>query len=175
VEKTIGLREALKALAQARGDEQLVICQARQRLNAVEQLPAWRCYTEARVKVAAAKDATKAARAVVGDATLAAFKATGDKKPMAGASIRMFKRLIYRTEEVWNWLAVNAPTYLVVDKKRFEKAVPTLQGVPATIEYEPRVAVSGDLSAYLREPDPDPTSTVLVKIGAMDGVDELVF
>jgi hypothetical protein len=89
------------------------------------------------------------AASAVREAALAEFRQTGDKAPAKGVSIRLFKTYKYDATEAINWCALNAPTFLAIDAKRFERAAEQLDGAPVTIEYDPQPAIAGDLSEYL--------------------------
>jgi hypothetical protein len=79
------------------------------------------------------------------------FEMTGDKAPLPGVQIKLYKRYVYDHDTTRDWLMFNAPAYLTIDAKRFEKAAETLDGAPVTIENDPRPAIASDLSEYLSE------------------------
>ena len=97
----------------------------------------------------ASRSAVSLAASAVREAALAEFRQTGDKAPAKGVSIRLFKTYKYDATEAINWCALNAPTFLAIDAKRFERAAEQLDGAPVTIEYDPQPAIAGDLSEYL--------------------------
>lgn len=85
--------------------------------------------------------------------TLDAFKATGDKEPASGATVRLYKRVLYDVAQALQWCKTNAPIYVreVLDTKPFEKAAEHMHAAdaPWTIEYDPRPTLATDLSEYL--------------------------
>jgi hypothetical protein len=93
--------------------------------------------------------AVSLAASTVRESALAEFRQTGDKSPAKGVSIRLFRVYKYDPTEAINWCMLNAPTFLAVDAKRFEKAAEQLPGAPVTIEYDPQPAIASDLSEYL--------------------------
>ena len=52
----------------------------------------------------------------------------------------------YDAQAVCEWLRENAPAYLTVDTKRFEKAVDGLSGVPVTWEEKITATIATNLS-----------------------------
>jgi len=146
----MNLTDRMRALAVTRAE----IAQRRAGLDelrtAVEATPEWRAYNATEEALRSLQDQEGQLYADCREAILAEYAETGNKKPAQGASIRMRKRYVYDHDETRDWLMRYAPTYLTVDKKRFEKAVPSLAGAPVTIEQEPRATVARDLSEYLR-------------------------
>lgn len=88
--------------------------------------------------------------------TTADFAATGNKKPAAGASIRMCKRVEWRVnpDKVRGWALENAPILLDLGAAAFDRMVEVGGLVPeyiAKVVEDPRVTLARDLSSWLTE------------------------
>ena len=86
----------------------------------------------------------------VREAIVDAYDLTGNKKPADGAGVRIIKKVRYDLDEAVAWCKENAPAFLSLAAKPFEKAVLSgLPGAPAEIEEEPQATLARDLSKYL--------------------------
>jgi hypothetical protein len=142
------LTDTLKELALLRRqqlDQAQTVAEAEALLH---DTPEWQAYEQATNQRRAITEALDATTTAVRQAALDAYKASGDKAPAKGVSIKLFKRYVYDQDQTREWCMAYAPTFLTVDAKRFEKAAETLDGAPVRVEYDPRPAIAGDLSEY---------------------------
>jgi len=105
--------------------------------------------TEAEARVLLARDAEADARALLDELAQMAYAAHGDKHPHPAIAIRELTVLDYDQKLARQWAETNLRAALVLDYKKFEKAVKDL-GAPdfVRIHTTPQVTVSADLSAY---------------------------
>ena len=85
------------------------------------------------------------ARALV----LESYLATGNKKPIDGASVRVMTKLNYSLPEATEWAKDNAPALFVLDVKKFEKVAVEMGCPVVTEEQTPQATIATDLSSYL--------------------------
>ncbi len=89
------------------------------------------------------------ARAELDALALMRYAAQGDKRPHPAILVREMTRLDYDAKTARDWAETNLRAALVLDYKKFERAVKQL-GAPDFVRVytEPRVTVSSDLSSY---------------------------
>ena len=65
-------------------------------------------------------------------------------------TIKVYQVVHYETPEAMAWCIEHARKYLKLDESAFEKGAPVLidLGAPVTLDKEPRVTISSNLSAY---------------------------
>jgi hypothetical protein len=73
------------------------------------------------------------------------FMANGDKNPLPGISIKIFKQYVYDVQEARSWAMLGAPSLLVLDTKLFEKLAPDMPGAPIAVLDNPKVMLAKDL------------------------------
>ncbi len=150
------LQEALRELATARQNSALARRMVAEAEDALHATPEWLAYERARMGASIAGTAEIDAYERARDIALDSFRATGDKNPVAGVGIKLYKRVRYEAAEALAWCKTHAPVFVmeVLDAKAFEKAVGqmTMADAPWTIEYEPRATIASDLSDYLHGP-----------------------
>jgi len=78
------------------------------------------------------------------------YEETKEKKPIDKVEIKIFKKIKYDLVKALAWCRENAPSLLIVNKKRFEKMAVEL-GAPVEVKEEARCAIGTDLSAYLKK------------------------
>jgi hypothetical protein len=77
---------------------------------------------------------------------LAAYKETGDTKPVKGVVIKMFTEIESDEAEAEAWSKPNLPSAFKFDFKFFKKVAVNIPGAPITVTKEPRVQIATDLS-----------------------------
>ena len=85
-------------------------------------------------------------------AVLEVYEETKEKKPINGVEVKIVKTMTYISAIVLAWCRKNAPTFLIVNKKPFEKTAVAM-GAPVDVKDEPKCYVAKDLSSYLADPD----------------------
>jgi len=143
------LREHLTAVAALRRALADAKAEEAARQAALQESPAYQAYATAQEARRDVERAVGDAERALREAALTAFRETGDTKPAMGVSVRMFRVYRYDPEEARDWCMVNAPAFLTVDSKRFERAVEQMPGAPVVIELDPRPAIASDLTGYL--------------------------
>lgn len=143
------LREHLTAVAALRRALADAKAEEAARQAALQESAAYQAYATAQEGRRDVERAVGDAERALREAALAAFRETGDTKPAMGVSVRMYKVYKYDPEAARDWCMMNAPAFLVVDGKRFERAVEQMPGAPVAIELDPRPAIASDLSGYL--------------------------
>jgi hypothetical protein len=142
------LTDTLRELAQLRRQQLEQARAVAEAEAALHDTAEWKAFEAATAQKRAITEALDATTAAVRQAALDAYKATGDKEPAKGVSIRMFKRYVYDQDQTLEWCMAYAPTFLTVDAKRFEKAAETLDGAPVRVVYDPRPTIATNLSEY---------------------------
>ena len=145
----ITLDETVRALAQERAtceelDKIVDACQ-----KVLEATPAYQALHSAKEQALVHHKRALDIEGNLREWALAAYRANGNKTPLKGVTIKVFKRLIYDAAQAEAWCRQNAPTLFKWDVKGFEKAAEKLPGAPITIEDDPRVTLASDLSEYL--------------------------
>lgn len=80
------------------------------------------------------------------------FAETDNKKPVPGTGVRLIQKVRYDIDAALAWCKGNAPTYLTLDVRRFEKAaLDGLPGAPVEIRKNYQATIGSDLSMYLEE------------------------
>jgi hypothetical protein len=100
----------------------------------------------------AALAALDTAETALRDATLAAFAATGAKRPHPATGIRVTTRLEYDVDAMTEYARRHLPQVLKLDKKLFEDVAPTLRLPGVTVIEEPAATIAQDLRRYLAFP-----------------------
>ena len=72
------------------------------------------------------------------------FAATGEKKPVLGVAIKVFRVAQYDRDVAQAWIRASAPALLVPDWKAFEKTAADMGG-PIEWKDDPRAQVAGSL------------------------------
>lgn len=87
----------------------------------------------------------------VRNAALIEYRSSGNKAPIDGVSIKVYKVLHYDVGVALAWVKENIPSLVleVLDTKGFEKVSVTL-GTPVVVEEDPRVTIARDLSALVK-------------------------
>lgn len=154
METTTTLEMLVRVVAQARQDTaaaQAAVSQARHTFEA-EHMPLF-------ATLDAARTAQEQAESALREAVLAAFIATGNKRPHPAVGVRVYTRLVYDPAAVTAWARENMTPLLVLDTKRFEQVAPHL-GVPGvTISPEPQATIAQDLDLWLCRAQGEPTHT----------------
>jgi len=148
------MREALALVVKVRRETMAVEERAKAAQSALEATPEWVALQEARAAAKAANEGLYNAERGAREMALELFKATGDKNPYPGTSVKMYKKAVYEVPALVDWCFVNAPGYLEPNFKLIERAaigghLPT--GAPVRIETEPRAQLSGKLEEVLYE------------------------
>ena len=91
------------------------------------------------------------AEQVAREQAIHAYLTTGDKAPAQGITLQHFTVVNYDPAAATNWCRTQMPGLLVLDGKRFEKAVKEglALGSPAQIVDDVRAQLAADLSSYL--------------------------
>lgn len=150
------LSNALQALAQARADEvtaHMTLLERQSELQShLDAMLGWHDVQRAQATFDLAKAATLQADEHARAEGLAAFTATGDKKPAAGISIAIRQRLNYVREELVPWLASHGLTTMLqpitTDLTKASTALVAMKA-PILIVNEPSVRIDSDLTRYL--------------------------
>ena len=138
------IQRDIAALAEMRANiaSRAILIEERERLLAE---------TPIAVKLAALQEAQAAARKLLADMettirTEAAeyFAATGEKKPVPGVTIKMFRVARYDRDAAQAWIRSSAPALLVPDWKAFEKTAADMGG-PIEWAEEPRALIASVL------------------------------
>ena len=105
---------------------------------------------EAEGRLAAAKQAEDDARQELNELAQMRYACEADKRPHPAISIRLLTMFEYDPKVAREWAEANLRAALVLDLKKFEKAIQQL-GVPDFVRtwHKPQVMVSSDLTAYL--------------------------
>lgn len=98
--------------------------------------------------VANEQEALTVAENQLKSAVLEVYKETQEKKPIDGVEVKIVKTMTYIPAIVLAWCWKNAPTFLIVNKKPFEKTAVEM-GAPVKVKQEPKCYVAKDLSSYL--------------------------
>lgn len=95
-----------------------------------------------------AKEWEAAARSALDQAVLASFD--GNKHPHPAITVKELTKLDYDPKQAREWADTNLRSALVLDAKRFEKAILATE-VPdfVTVRKEQQVTVASDLSPYV--------------------------
>jgi hypothetical protein len=143
------LEIALRELAIARTNKQIVANRALEKRAALESSPTYREWAEAAELAKAEDAAVLAADALVRQETLNAYVSTGDKHPMPGAEIKLRKYLNYDSDAAIAWCRTNAPALIETKLSRqFDKVAEKI-GAPVEVQYEAQVALATNLNGYL--------------------------
>ena len=127
--------------------------------RALEQSDAWLAMVTRRDAVDQMATVVVDLERQVREEALAAYRETGNHRPLAGVVIKMFDQPQYDIPQALAWCVAHAPKYVTLDRRNFEKAAVVLQdlGAPVTMTKESKAYIDRDLSAYL-EPASEPVS-----------------
>jgi hypothetical protein len=78
---------------------------------------------------------------------LVKYKDTGNKNPVPGISIKIYKTYVFDAQKARDWAALAAPAMLVLDTKLFEKLAPDMPGAPIAVLDNPKAMLAKDLEA----------------------------
>ncbi|MDQ2806694.1 MAG: hypothetical protein M3Z04_07220 [Chloroflexota bacterium] len=98
--------------------------------------------------VSATRTAQATAEETLRTATLAAYAATGSKRPHPALGVRLTTRLDYDREQVTAWARQHMPTVLILDTARFEAVARQLAVPEVTVISEPQATIGTDLHAW---------------------------
>lgn len=138
------MKEMLKKLAQARIARQRAKEAMNAMLAAVQQSPEYLAAQNAeRLNAQMEVELT----ANIQEDAINAYKATGNKHPEEGVTIKVFTRLQYAPEDALAWAEANAPFLVVktVDAKKFEALAKSGAVACVTIVDEPRAQIASKL------------------------------
>lgn len=133
------LREDRRAIERAK--EQLMATQ-----EALQAIPEYQAYGRALEALQQARFAAERDEQAVRDEAEALYRQNGEKHPHPSIGIRVSRIPRYDPQAVYTWLLSNAPTYLTVDTKRFEKAADGLPGAPVTWAEKVTATIATDLN-----------------------------
>ncbi len=142
------IRDGLRMLAELRNQEQELRQELQQARFDLEQSPLGQRVAGLERQLADCGEAMASTRRGVNEQTVAWYEATGDKRPVPGASIRLLRRLRYDVAKATDWCMMNAPTLLRLDTKRFEATAEELGYTDLVVERVPQGTIAGDLSEY---------------------------
>ncbi|MDQ2807171.1 MAG: hypothetical protein M3Z04_09730 [Chloroflexota bacterium] len=100
--------------------------------------------------VSAARSAQASAEERLRVATLAAYAATGSKRPHPALGVRLTTRLEYDRAQVTAWAQRHMPAVLTLDIARFEAVARQLAVPEVTVVHEPTATIRTDLTAWTR-------------------------
>jgi hypothetical protein len=101
------------------------------------------------------RDKVQALEAEVRDAAMADYVETGTPAPFPGVQIKHYTTITYPLATALDYCKREAPMFLTVDTKAWERAVKAMPVPPSFvgIEKEPRATIATDLSAFLETPE----------------------
>ena len=143
------LHNAVRALAAARRAAQDAACAREAIRQEIAESALGQQLTAAETRLLQARDAEATARAQLDELAQMHYAAHGDKRPHPAVAIRELTMLEYDPKVARQWAETNLRAALVLDHKKFEKAVKDL-GAPdfVRIYTTPQVTVSADLEGY---------------------------
>lgn len=138
------MKEMLKKLAQARIARQRAKEAMSAMLAAVQQSQEYIAAQNAE-RLHAQMEAELTAN--IQEDAISAYKATGNKHPEDGVTIKVFTRLQYNPEEALAWAKTNAPFLVIesIDAKQFETLAKGGNVACVTIVDEPRAQIASKL------------------------------
>jgi hypothetical protein len=140
--------ELVRKLAQARQMTEIAEDSARWTEKEISETELGRKLAEEKEIVRLAKQDETAARAALDQAVLESFD--GNKRPHPAITIREMTKLDYDPKRAREWADTNLRSALVLDVKRFEKAILATEAPEfVTIHKEQQVTVASDLSPYV--------------------------
>jgi len=156
-----GLTDALRELAEARRQHEIAKERVGEHLLRVQAMTTYQEMLVAQDSERNLAQAILNADAKVRALALAEHALSGDTKPAEGVQVKLFGKVVYEPQDVWSWCIVNAPKYLVLDAKAFEKAASVLRDLGARVELtkEARAQIATNLDVWLtNEGKPDENS-----------------
>ena len=150
VRSLVALERAMAKLAVIKDDVENAKNEFYEAEEAMLGTPWGQTLTNARVRRDLLQADMKKAETEAREMILAAYAETGNKKPVPGAGIRVTRSVAYDLDAALGWCKENAPAFLTLDRKAFEKAVLAgLPGAPADVDESPTATIAKDLSAYV--------------------------
>lgn len=144
--------EAIKHLAFVRNEIEEAKARQAEWQAVLEATPEWQALQAVKDCGKALSEEEQKARTAVEDEALAAFRDTGDRKAHEGVEVKMVTRILYYPVAATAWCRENAPTFLTLDVKPFEKAAKAgLPGAPVEVIEEPKVYIARDLSGAVSD------------------------
>ena len=118
----------------------------------LEQTEEWKGLQELKAGVRTQGDLLAKSEQSLREMVYAAFKETGDKSPVAGATVKQFKRVDFNPAEAMAWCKIHAPALVkeILDPS-YAKIAENLTGAPIEVTYETRVQIATDLSRVVIE------------------------
>ena len=98
--------------------------------------------------VTAARSAQTTAEEALRTATLAAYAATGSKRPHPALGVRLITRLEYDRDRVTAWAHQHMPAVLTLDTRQFEAIARQLAVPEVTVIQEPTATIRTDLTPW---------------------------
>lgn len=142
------IQELVRKLAQARQMTEIAEDSARWTEKEISETDLGRKLAEEKEIVRLAKQDETAARAALDQAVLDAFN--GNKHPHPAITVKEVTKLVYCFKTAREWADTNLRSALVLDVKRFEKAILATEAPEfVTIHKEQQVTVASDLSPYV--------------------------
>lgn len=140
---------AIEFLARARED--VIILQSRiDRMEAaLAATPEAQLLAETREEMANRKADCREHEVAARDIGLKLYEASGDRKPHAALTIKMFKVLDYDAENALAYCREHLPQALKLDRREFEKVAKTVNIPIVTMGLEPRMTIARNLDKWL--------------------------
>ena len=117
----------------------------------LEQTEEWKGLQELKAGARTQGDLLAKQEQTLREMVYAAFKETGDKAPVAGVTVKQFKRVDFNPAEAMAWCKVNAVALVKEVLDPNYRNVAEALGGPVSITYEPRVTIATDLSKVVME------------------------
>lgn len=119
---------------------------------AMDKTPEWGEYIAAGGRLRQVKQIVDAAESAAKEAIIAHYEDTKDKKPVAGAQVKLYDTLSYPPDVALLWaMDKRMETVLRLNKRPFEAVIKTVKPKFLTIEKKPRAQLARDLSSYIQE------------------------
>lgn len=152
----VGIVERLQELARARAVAAEMGGAAGSREAELWATPQWQARQEAYRVWKEQNEKISALECELRDWGIRHYTATGNKAPVKGLIVKLFRLVQYEEANVLAWCKEHASVLIIpasLDKKQFEKAVVSglafVSEAPAIIIEEPRSQIASDLSGYL--------------------------
>ena len=122
-------------------------------MELLEQTQEWQDYQTTKEKFEEVKQEIEDLRAEINDLTLDEYEKTGNKKPVSGVSIRIYKKVDYEDEIAFEWCMNHLQPALKIDKTKLEKHLKAIEETapPNWCVYyeEPKPTIASDLKEYI--------------------------
>ena len=149
VYQATALERALAELAQVRRDAEAAKARQDAAQAELEATPFFEAVQLEREYAKQLQGVERATYDLVCNLAVAAYRETGNKKPVPSVTIRVSAKPRYSVAEMTEWAREHAPTLLALDTKLADKIGPSMPGAPITMEETVSAAVGKDLSGYL--------------------------